>query len=207
MRGTSVIRAFGQEESIMSKQHMLLDKTTSHFIAHHSSWCWYNIRMMYASFLFYVLALLLIAKNRTTTDTVSLVLLFNWTQDMGWVMHVTTCFSWFKRNVVETQRVYNLHNVPQEKIKGEDGTPKNWPSQGSLEFKEVALRYRPVCDRALNGISFKVNAGEKIGVVGRTGAGKSTLFMALTRIVELEEGKIEIDGQDISRVDLKALRD
>ena len=68
------------------------------------------------------------------------------------------------------------------------------------------MRYRPVCERALNGISFKVEAGEKVGVVGRTGAGKSTLFMALTRIVELEEGKIEIDGQDISKVDLKALR-
>lgn len=54
----------------MDKQHMLLDKTTTHFIAHHSSWCWYNLRMMYASFLFYVLALLLIAKNKSTCDPV-----------------------------------------------------------------------------------------------------------------------------------------
>ena len=126
---------------------------------------------------------------------------------MGWLMHVTTCFSWFKRNCVEAQRVYNLHDVPQEKIKGEAGKPENWPSKGSLEFKDVCLRYRPVCDRALNGISFRVEAGEKVGVVGRTGAGKSTLFMALTRIVELEQGSIEIDDQDISKVDLKALRD
>ena len=162
---------------------------------------------MYSSFLFFALALFLIAKNKGTADKVSLVLLFNWTQDMGWLMHVTTCFSWFKRNCVEAQRVYNLHDVPQEKIKGEAGKPENWPSKGSLEFKDVCLRYRPVCDRALNGISFRVEAGEKVGVVGRTGAGKSTLFMALTRIVELEQGSIEIDGQDISKVDLKALRD
>ena len=69
------------------------------------------------------------------------------------------------------------------------------------------LRYRPNCDRALNGISFKVAPGEKVGIVGRTGAGKSTLFMGLTRIVELESGSIEIDGQDIAKVDMKALRD
>jgi len=56
-------------------------------------------------------------------------------------------------------------------------------------------------------VSFKAEAGQKVGVVGRTGAGKSTLFTALTRIVELDGGKIEIDGQDISRVNLKILRD
>ena len=191
----------------MAKQHLLLDKTTSHFIAHHSCWCWYNLRMFYSSFLFYALALLIIAKNRLDHDTVTIVLLFNWTSDMAWLMHVTTCFSWFKRNVVEARRVFNLHDCPMEKIEGEDGTPKNWPSKGELEFTDVLLRYRPVCDRALNGITFKVKPGEKVGIVGRTGAGKSTLFMALTRIVELEGGKIEIDGQDISKIDLKALRD
>ena len=59
----------------------------------------------------------------------------------------------------------------------------------------------------LNGISLKVAAGERVGVVGRTGAGKSTLFMALSRIVELESGAIEIDEQDISKLDLKAVRE
>ena len=76
-----------------------------------------------------------------------------------------------------------------------------------MEFKDVFLRYRPACDRALNGVSFRAKAGEKIGIVGRTGAGKSTLFMGLTRIVELEGGRIEIDGVDVSKIDLKALRD
>ena len=207
MRGTSIIRAFGQENVIMKKQHELLDKTTIHFIAHHSCWCWYNLRMFYASSIFHVLALFLIARAGPTHDTVSLVLLYGWTNDMHWLMHICGCWNWFKRNTVEAQRVFNLQNVPQEKIHGEDGSPENWPSKGSVEFKDVKLRYRPNCDLALNGISFSAAPGEKVGVVGRTGAGKSTLFMALTRIVELEGGKIEIDGQDISRVDLKALRD
>ena len=56
-------------------------------------------------------------------------------------------------------------------------------------------------------MSFKVEPGHKVGVVGRTGAGKSTLCMAMTRIVELESGSISVDGQDIAKIDLKALRD
>ena len=97
--------------------------------------------------------------------------------------------------------------MPQEKIKGTDEARQNWPSHGVVEFKHAHLRYRPNCDLALQGVSFKAEAGQKIGVVGRTGAGKSTLCMALTRIVELESGSIEIDGQDIGKLDLKALRD
>ena len=59
---------------------------------------------------------------------------------------------------------------------------------------------------SLDSVSFKVSEGEKVGIVGRTGAGKSTMLMALTRIVELDSGQIFIDGQDIATVDLKALR-
>lgn len=102
--------------------------------------------------------------------------------------------------------MFELQDIPQENVAGEDGAPEGWVSRGTLEFKNVCLRYRPSCDLTLQGISFKAEAGQKIGVVGRTGAGKSTLFMALTRIVELDSGTIEIDGQDISKVDLKALR-
>jgi len=59
---------------------------------------------------------------------------------------------------------------------------------------------------ALKNVSFEVKAGEKVGVVGRTGAGKSTLCLALTRIVELSDGKIDIDGVDISKIALETLR-
>lgn len=75
-----------------------------------------------------------------------------------------------------------------------------------MEFKDVVLKYRPNTDVVLNKVSFKAAPGEKIGVVGRTGAGKSTLTMALTRIVELESGSINIDGEDISKLNLETLR-
>ena len=113
----------------------------------------------------------------------------------------------FKRNCMEAQRVFNLQDTPMERLLGVNGIALDWPSEGELEFKDVHLRYRPNCEKVLNGISFKVEPGQKVGIVGRTGAGKSTMFMALSRIVELESGSIEIDGQDISKLNLKAVRD
>ena len=86
------------------------------------------------------------------------------------------------------QRVLNLKNVPPEKVDGKQPDDPNWPAKGALEFQDVVLRYRPNTDIVLNKVSFVCKPGEKVGVVGRTGAGKSTLTCALTRIVEMESG-------------------
>ena len=69
-------------------------------------------------------------------------------------------------------------------------------------FKDVKLKYRPDTELVLKGLSFKIEKGHKIGVVGRTGAGKSTMSLALSRIVELKEGSISIDGVNIAEVTL-----
>lgn len=64
----------------------------------------------------------------------------------------------------------------------------NWPEQGALEFVNVNMRYRPDTEQVLHDLSFKVRAGEKIGIVGRTGAGKSTITLCISRIIELLSG-------------------
>jgi ATP-binding cassette subfamily C (CFTR/MRP) protein 1 len=64
------------------------------------------------------------------------------------------------------------------------------------------MRYRPDCDLVLKGVNFEIKGGEKIGIVGRTGAGKSTLINTLSRICEIEKGKMIIDGIDISEIPL-----
>lgn len=73
-----------------------------------------------------------------------------------------------------------------------------WPENGVMEFKNVSLKYRPTTETVLKQLSFQIQKGEKIGVVGRTGAGKSTICLAISRIVEIFEGQIMIDGLDIS---------
>jgi ABC-type multidrug transport system fused ATPase/permease subunit len=83
---------------------------------------------------------------------------------------------------------------------------KHWPKNGNIKFENVNIRYRPHLDLTLKNISFSINNNEKIGIVGRTGSGKSTLSLTLFRIIELEKGNIIIDGVDISKIGLKILR-
>ena len=82
-------------------------------------------------------------------------------------------------------------------------------SSGRILFKNVFLKYSPDLPPVLKGVSFEIYPGEKIGVVGRTGAGKSTVFQALLRMVEIEkdQGSIEIDGIDITSLGLHTLRE
>jgi ABC-type multidrug transport system fused ATPase/permease subunit len=84
--------------------------------------------------------------------------------------------------------------------------PPGWPSEGSITFEDVVLRYRPELPPVLHGLSFKISPSDKVGIVGRTGAGKSSMLNALFRIVELERGRISIDGLDIAKLGLNDLR-
>ncbi|NXT74733.1 MRP7 protein, partial [Zapornia atra] len=82
----------------------------------------------------------------------------------------------------------------------------DWPSQGLVEFQQVVLAYRAGLPNALDGVNFTVYPGEKVGIVGRTGSGKSTLFLALFRMLELKSGRILLDGVDSQLVGLEELR-
>ncbi|KAM6461779.1 ATP-binding cassette sub-family C member 10 isoform 2-T3 [Liasis olivaceus] len=82
----------------------------------------------------------------------------------------------------------------------------NWPVRGHIEFQQVILAYRPELPNALDGVTFTIYPGEKIGIVGRTGSGKSTLFLALFRMVELRGGRILLDSIDNCSVGLNKLR-
>lgn len=104
--------------------------------------------------------------------------------------------------MVSVQRFLSLETVPQEASDHTEEVDAMWPTEGRVEFKNVFLRYRPGTEIVLNDLSFKVAPGTKVGVVGRTGAGKSTICLSLSRLVELEKGSIEIDGVDISKIDL-----
>ena len=96
--------------------------------------------------------------------------------------------------MVNVQRCFGLLTIPQEKIEGEHPIETfkkcnpGWPQLGKVEFDNVVLRYRPNTEIVLNNLTFTINPGEKIGVVGRTGAGKSTICLSMSRIVEIIEG-------------------
>ncbi|KAL3522804.1 hypothetical protein ACH5RR_015638 [Cinchona calisaya] len=109
-------------------------------------------------------------------------------------------------NAVE--RVGTYIELPSEAPAIIDGNrpPPGWPSAGSIWFEEVVLRYRPELPPVLHGISFKIPPSDKVGIVGRTGAGKSSMLNALFRLVELEKGRILIDDCDTAKFGLTDLR-
>ncbi|EEF35768.1 mgatp-energized glutathione s-conjugate pump, putative [Ricinus communis] len=109
-------------------------------------------------------------------------------------------------NAVE--RVGTYIDLPSEAPPVIEGNrpPPGWPSSGSIKFEDVVLRYRPELPPVLHGLSFTVSPSDKVGIVGRTGAGKSSMLNALFRIVELERGRILIDGYDIAKFGLMDLR-
>ena len=85
--------------------------------------------------------------------------------------------------------------------------PKNWPSKGAVNFVDYSTRYRSDLDPVLKRVSFSIQPLEKVGIVGRTGAGKSSLALALFRGLEAETGKIVIDDIDVGEIGLQDLRE
>mmetsp|Transcript_70958 Transcript_70958/g.205692 ORF Transcript_70958/g.205692 Transcript_70958/m.205692 type:complete len:1274 (+) Transcript_70958:83-3904(+) len=103
---------------------------------------------------------------------------------------------------------YSIGDFPQEAAwaLSNDPPPKAWPCKGAVEFQSVSLRYREGLPLALENFDLRIAGGEKIGIVGRTGAGKSTLTCILFRLVDCEAGRVTIDGVDIAGIGLHTLR-
>uniref|UniRef100_W8B7T4 Putative multidrug resistance-associated protein lethal(2)03659 n=1 Tax=Ceratitis capitata TaxID=7213 RepID=W8B7T4_CERCA len=114
-----------------------------------------------------------------------------------------------ENNMTSVERVIEYAELPPEPALETDtklvALPKTWPSAGALQFKDLYLRYVEQNEPVLRGVNFAINSEEKIGIVGRTGAGKSSIIQAIFRLA-LNEGSITIDGVDISTLGLHDLR-
>ena len=114
--------------------------------------------------------------------------------------------------MVNVDRCLKVLEIPQEKNEPTEEKKNffserpDWPESGRVEFENVYLKYRPTTEVVLKDLSFEVRPGEKIGIVGRTGAGKSTICLSLHRIMEIAHGCIFIDGVNIQELELKELR-
>lgn len=134
---------------------------------------------------------------------------------MSYALQVTSSLMWIVRmsvqietNIVSVERIYEYCNLTPEapEIIESCRPEKSWPAEGKISFKNYSTKYKNKGEPALRNINLEINPQEKIGVVGRTGAGKSTLSLALFRLLEATEGSIEIDGLDISKIGLTDLR-
>uniref|UniRef100_A0A8C3YGZ1 ABC-type glutathione-S-conjugate transporter n=1 Tax=Catagonus wagneri TaxID=51154 RepID=A0A8C3YGZ1_9CETA len=127
------------------------------------------------------------------------------TQTLQWAVR-----SWtdLESSIVAVERLKDYARTPKEAPwrPASCAARPPWPRGGQIEFRDFGLRYRPELPLAVRGVSFKIHAGEKVGIVGRTGAGKSSLAGGLLRLLEAAEGGIWIDGVPIAQVGLHTLR-
>ncbi|KAK7026478.1 Canalicular multispecific organic anion transporter 1 [Halocaridina rubra] len=134
---------------------------------------------------------------------------------ISYALNITIMLNWLVRstseveaNIVSVERIQEYIEEKQEAPWSIEGKMPSitWPSEGSISFHDYQVRYRPGLDLVLKSISCKILPGEKVGIVGRTGAGKSSLTLGLFRILEAAGGSIDIDGVSISEIGLHDLR-
>ena len=114
----------------------------------------------------------------------------------------------FEANITSVERIKEYCEIQQEpEWSIEETKPQSsWPERGKIKIEKYFLKYRKELDYVLKDLNIEINPGEKIGIVGRTGAGKSTLTLALLRMIESVEGSIFIDDVDINKIGLHDLR-
>lgn len=118
---------------------------------------------------------------------------------------VVQSFAQLEMDMISIERAQQyIDDVNKESKDGE--CPQEWPSHGSITFQNVSVRYGLDFPLALYNVTFKVEPRQHIGIVGRTGSGKSTLFQTIFRIVPIETGCILIDGINITKINLHHLR-
>jgi len=111
-------------------------------------------------------------------------------------------------NMVSVERVKEYADMEREAlpVMPHNRPPQDWPAHGSVQFEKLCLRYRPGLPLVLKDLTASFNPAEKIGIVGRTGAGKSSIVTAVLRLVEPEAGRVLVDGIDLSSIGLQDLR-
>lgn len=116
-------------------------------------------------------------------------------------------FTNLELSMVAVERIKEYSEVKQEAAEIIEPRPAaHWPSAGHISVDNLSIRYSPELPNVLHSITFEIQSGEKVGIVGKTGCGKSTLALSFFRFVEAWGGSITIDGIDISKIGLKDLR-
>ncbi|KAI1286896.1 ATP-binding cassette sub-family C member 3 [Halotydeus destructor] len=207
--GTTCIRAFQVEDDFNLECDRKNDINNATSILSVASSRWLSIRLEFLGNLIVLLAALfaVFLKGDIEASTVGLSLSYA-LNATGTLNGLVTASADLENNLVSVERCVEYTKTPTEAAPEIEATkPKpSWPERGVIAFKDYSARYRDGLDLVLRDVNFSVNAGEKVGIVGRTGAGKSSLTVALFRIVEPASGTITIDGVDVSCIGLHSLR-
>ncbi|KAL7336764.1 P-loop containing nucleoside triphosphate hydrolase protein [Rhodotorula toruloides] len=205
--GVAVIRAFGSSARFMA---MMLDRATTNVTFYWYLWGtnrWLSMRFSLLSATVVALTgyVLISAGDKVDAALAGFTLTFalNISND---ILFLVRRYTQLELSMVGVERTKEFSEIKQEAAEiVEPRPPAHWPT-GNIEVKNLHIRYAPELPDVLHGLTFSVKAGEKIGIVGSTGCGKSTLAASFFRFVEAHSGAIVVDGIDISKIGLLDLR-
>uniref|UniRef100_A0A9J8C2A5 ATP-binding cassette, sub-family C (CFTR/MRP), member 3 n=1 Tax=Cyprinus carpio carpio TaxID=630221 RepID=A0A9J8C2A5_CYPCA len=207
--GTSVIRAYGRNAAFVLMSDMKVDENQKSYYPGIVSNRWLGVRIEFIGNCIVLFAALfaVIGKDKLSPGLVGLSVSYalQVTMSLNWMVRMT---SDLESNIVAVERVKEYSETQTEApwIVKDKQPPPDWPPKGDVEFVDYSVRYREGLDLVLRNISLKVKGGEKIGIVGRTGAGKSSMTLCLFRLLEAADGEIVIDEVKISEIGLHDLR-
>eukprot|EP00095_Tigriopus_kingsejongensis_P006313 snap_masked-scaffold61_size441589-processed-gene-3.13 protein:Tk06313 transcript:snap_masked-scaffold61_size441589-processed-gene-3.13-mRNA-1 annotation:"abc transporter" len=209
LNGVQSIRAYKQEERFIQESEKRVDKGVQlHYMCvMMNRWLGVRIEFLANLVVFFVSLFAVLSRGTISAGLTGLAISFS--------LNVTGMLNWLIRSVcdmetdaVALERILEYTENPQEADwdKDEDLNHPQFPSEGQIEFTQYQTRYREGLDLVLKDVSMKIQPREKIGICGRTGAGKSSLTLALFRIIEPVSGKIILDGVDVNTIGLHKLR-
>ena len=213
--GITTIRTFKQEKPSKKKFYEKLDDHFGVMLYKYGSDNWFCMSLDLIShfYLGFVVVGAILGINNFDAKTVGIML--DYSSDFSeQLLEVFEQGTHVEKSLISLERCDTYTKLPSEKYEDEklkskkkySLSDKSWPSEGKVDYNNYSMKYRPNCDLALKNINIEINPGEKIGIVGRTGSGKSSLTLSLFRIIEAFDGKIIIDGENISEIPLKKLR-
>jgi len=207
--GMSVIHAYGAEQRMSDMSNGKLDTNIAVILLYYQTNRWLSVRLESLSALIVLAAGVFAVLSRDTLDAalVGLSLSYSLTisQQAGQLVRFSTMA---EATMASVERVVEYADEAPEAplVIPSRRPPANWPTAGEVVYEKLTMSYRPDLPPVLRNLSFTLKAGEKVGLVGRTGAGKSSIFQSLYRIVEASSGRILIDGQDIAQFGLHDVR-
>lgn len=205
LSGLSSVRAFKRTGAHWAQMHEHIDTwvMTSFTMALASRWM--SFRMALVAALFCVSVGIIIVQDPSVDAALAgfaLSFVLDFAESLRWTIR---CYGDMELAMNAMERASEYMSLETERLTGEE-PPAAWPTSGTIEIKDLEVSYAPDLPPVLKDISLHVKHGERIGVVGRTGAGKSSLTLALFGFLHPRAGSIRIDGVDVSKVRLHDLR-
>lgn len=206
--GTASIRAYGLRDDFINGIRKSVDQMNSAYYLTFSNQRWLSVRLdLIGNLLIFTTGILVVTSRFSVSPSIGGLVLSYILSIVQMIQFTVRQLAEVENAMVSTERLYyygtELDEEPPLHMKG---IPDSWPQKGEIVFNEVQMRYRDALPLVLQGLNMTVAGGERIGIVGRTGAGKSSIMSTLFRLVELSGGSISIDGINIAQVGLKDLR-